>query len=210
MGLSVTLVLIIVTALISIQAFSRHDMIHRLKHHPYSEVRNGEWYRLLTSGFVHGGWIHLLVNMFVLYFFGEYIERVFTGFWGDTTGRILFVVMYLLAIMAGDLPSLIRHRDNPGYASIGASGAVSAIVFIFILLNPWDMLYLYAIIPIPAIIAGIAYLWYSSWASRNRHDGIDHQAHFYGALFGVLFMIVLKPELIGHFLRSVASPSFNF
>jgi membrane associated rhomboid family serine protease len=201
--LSITLVIIIVTALISVQAFSRPGIIERLKHHPYSEVRHGEWYRLLTSGFVHGGWVHLLINMFVLYSFGRIIEMEFLGLWGPTLGRIMYLVMYLLAIVAGDLPSLVRHKDNPAYASIGASGAVSAVVFIFILLYPWEMLYLYGILPIPALLGGIAYLIYSSWASRNRNDRVDHMAHFYGAVFGIIFMIAFKPSLLQHFINSV-------
>jgi len=206
--MTITLILIILTCLISIQAFARPGIIERLKHHPYSEVRNGEWFRLLTSGFVHGGWVHLLINMFVLYSFGELIEKIFMQLWGATLGRILFLVMYLLAIIAGDIPTLIRQKDNPAYASIGASGAVSAVVFIFILLFPWDMLYLYGIVPIPALLGGIAYLIYSSWASRHSSDRIDHLAHFYGAVFGILFVIVLKPSLILHFIRSVSELPF--
>ena len=201
--MSITLVIIIVTSIISVQAFSRPGIIERLKHHPYSEVRHGEWFRLLTSGFVHGGWVHLLINMFVLYSFGSHIETVFLGLWGTTLGRIMYLVMYLLAIVAGDLPSLARHKDNPAYASIGASGAVSAVVFIFILLYPWEMLYLYGILPIPALIGGVAYLIYSSWASRNRNDRVDHMAHFYGAVFGIIFMIAFKPSLLQHFISSV-------
>lgn len=202
--MSVTILIIIITALISVQAFSRQDMIERLKHHPYSEVRNGEWYRLLTSGFVHGGWVHLLVNMFVLYMFGEEIEREFLAWWGPTMGRILYLLMYLMAIVAGDLPTLFRQKDNPAYASIGASGAVSAVLFIYILLHPWKTLWLYAIIPIPAIIAGVGYLIYSSWASKNQHDRIDHLAHFYGALFGVLFVVIAHPQIVSDFIARVS------
>jgi len=206
--MTITLIIVVLTVLISIQGFSRPGIIERLKHHPYSEVHNGEWFRLLTSGFVHGGWIHLLINMFVLYSFGGLIESGFLALWGATLGRILFFVMYLTAVIAGDLPTLMRYKDNPAYASIGASGAVSAVVFIYILLYPWDMLYLYGILPIPAIIGGIAYLIYSSWASRNRNDRIDHMAHFYGAVYGVVFMIAFKPALIGHFIRSVMDLPF--
>jgi membrane associated rhomboid family serine protease len=206
--MTITLIIIIVTALVSVQGFSKPAIIEQLKHHPYSEVHNGEWFRLLTSGFVHGGWIHLLINMFVLYSFGGLIEKIFLNLWGDTTGRILFIVMYLAAIVAGDIPTLMRYKDNPAYASIGASGAVSAVVFIFILLFPWEMLYLYGILPIPAIIGGIAYLIYSSWASRKRNDRIDHMAHFYGAVFGIVFMIAFKPSLIEHFLKSITELPF--
>jgi membrane associated rhomboid family serine protease len=194
--------------LISLQGFSRVGVIERLKHHPYSEAHNGEWFRLLTSGFVHSGWLHLLINMLVLYSFGGLIESVFVSLWGPTAGRIMYIAMYLTAIVAGDLPTLAKYKDNPAYASIGASGAVSAVVFIYIFLFPWEMLWLYAILPIPAIIGGIGYLIYSSWASRSRNDRIDHMAHFYGAIFGVVFMIAFKPSLVGHFIQSITDLPF--
>lgn len=205
--MSITLVIVIVTALISIQGFSRPGIIEKLKHSPYLEVRNNEWYRLITSGFVHGGWLHLLINMFVFYGFGELIELHFVEFFGNT-GRFLFLAMYILSIAAGDLPTLLRNRDNPQYASVGASGAVSAIVFIYIILYPWKMLYLYGILPIPAIIGGVAYLIYSSWASRQQHSRIDHLAHFYGAVFGVVFMIALKPSLAVDFVQKLLDVPF--
>ncbi len=206
--MTVNLFIIIVTVLISIQAFSRPGMFERLKHHPYSEVHHGEWYRLLTSGFVHGGWLHLVINMLVLYMFGDQIETVFISIWGAVLGRTLYLLMYLLAIIAGDIPTLIRQKDNPAYASIGASGAISAVVFIFILLHPWEKLLLYGIVPIPAIIGGVLYLIYSTWASRHQQDRIDHLAHFYGGLFGVFFMCVLKPEVITYFIEQVMHPHF--
>lgn len=204
MELSVTLVIVIVTALVSIQGFSKPGIVDKLKHYPYREMRNGEWYRLITSGFVHGGWLHLLINMFVLYEFGRIIEAHFLLLFGADWGRPVFVVFYLLAIVAGDSPTLFRQKDNPAYASIGASGAVSAVIFVFILFYPWELLYLYAILPIPAIVAGIGYLVYSSWASKRMNDNIDHLAHFYGAVFGVLFVIVLRPEMIRVFIEKAA------
>jgi membrane associated rhomboid family serine protease len=206
--MSITIIIIVFTCLISIQAFSRYGILERLKHYPYVEIRNREWYRLLTSGFVHGGWVHLIINMLVLFMFGEHIEKIFESLWGPTVGRTLFLVMYLMAIVVGDLPTLVKHKDNPAYASIGASGAVSAVVFIFILLYPWEMLYIYGIVPVPALLGGIGYLIYSSWASRRQNDRIDHLAHFYGAVFGVVFMIVLKPQLMLYFIDQVSNLPF--
>ena len=206
-GLSITLVIVIITALISIQGFNNQGIVERLKHSPYAETRNKEWYRLITSGFVHGGWLHLIINMFVLFEFGRLIEMHFVVFFGQT-GRFIYLVMYLLAIAAGDLPSLLKHKDNPGYGSIGASGAVSAIVFIYIILYPWHMLYLYGILPIPAILGGIAYLAYSSWASKKQTSRIDHLAHFYGAVFGVVFIFALKPSLVVEFFKKLIDIPF--
>ena len=194
----ITIALVVITSLISIQGFSRPGIVERLKHSPYREKHAREWYRLVTSGFVHGGWFHLIINMFVFYEFGRLIEAHFIQFFGNA-GGFIYLLMYVLSIAAGDLPSLVKHRDNPHYASIGASGAVSAIVFIYILIYPWRMLYLYGILPIPAIVGGIAYLWYSSWASKNQQSRIDHMAHFYGAVFGVIFVICLRPILAVEF-----------
>lgn len=209
MELSVTVVIVALTALISIRGFSKPELIERLKHSPYRETRNGEWYRLITSGFVHGGWLHLLINMFVLYVFGITVETIFIDLFGNpAAGRSIYAAMYLLTIVVGDLPTLLRQRHNPGYGSIGASGAVSGVMFIFILFFPWKTLYLYGIIPIPAILAGIGILWYSSWASKHQQDNIDHLAHFAGALFGVLFVIALKPWVASYFLQEVSNLPF--
>ncbi len=193
--MSVTIVLVLVTFLISYRAFNNPRVFHALKHHPYSEHRNREHYRLLSSGFVHGSWIHLLINLFVLYQFGPIVERIYENAFGVLPGRVLFTAIYLLTIIVADLPTFWKHKDNPSYAAIGASGAVSGVVFIYILYFPWAMLSLYGILPFPAIVGGIAYLVYSSWASKNRNDNIDHSAHFYGALFGISVTIALKPSI---------------
>ncbi len=168
-------------------------------HYPYQEVRDKSYYRFISSGFVHGSWLHLGINMFVLWSFGEYIEKVYVAFFGDMMGRVLYIAMYLATIVFADIPTFLKHRNNPGYRSLGASGAVSGIVFISILLSPWSLIYVY-FIPVPGIVAGVAYLIYSSWASKNSQDLIDHDAHFYGALFGMLFTIALKPALFSNFI----------
>jgi membrane associated rhomboid family serine protease len=143
--------------------------------------------------------------MFVLWNFGEIVERHFLLFFGPVKGAIYYVLVYLLVIICASIPSYIDKRDNESYLAVGASGGVSGIVFIYILLYPWEMLYLYGIIPIPGIIAGVLYLWYSSYASKNVQDRIDHSAHFYGALFGLAFVLVLKPSLFAAFLRSLVN-----
>lgn len=192
--MTITLIIIIVTVLISYQGLSRPGILDTLKHHPYREHRDREWYRLITSGFVHGSWMHLGVNMYVFYVFGSNIEQTYEAIFGETMGKINYVVLYVLTIIAGDIPTFFKYRNHPGYASVGASGAVSGILFIYILLYPWSTLSLYFILPIPAILFGVGYLWYSSWAVKNSRDNIDHMAHFYGALFGILFTLALAPE----------------
>lgn len=204
MDISITLIIIIFTALISYQGFSNYEFIDKMKHSPARENAGKEYYRLLTSGFVHADWAHLLVNMFVLYSFGEYIEQTIVAWYGPV-GEIIYLLMYLLNIVLANIPTAIRHRDDPSFASIGASGAVSGIVFIFILLQPWATLSLFFIIPVPAIIAGIGYLIYSSWAANKGHGRLDHSAHFAGAIAGILMMVILRYEILPEFITKLIS-----
>lgn len=201
MGITTTIVIVILTVLISYRCFSDQSLFYRLCHWPIKEVRNKEYHRLITSGFVHGGWIHLLINMFVLWNFGEIVEQHFHHFFGKSMGTLLYVLVYLATIALAAVSTLIKKKDNENYVAVGASGGVSGIVFIFILFYPWEPLYLYGIIPIPGIIAGILYLVYSSYASKNVKDRIDHDAHFYGALVGVLLMILLRPQVLSQFIH---------
>lgn len=154
---------------------------------------------MLTSGFVHADWTHLIVNMFVLYSFGNYIESYITHEFGSVLGRVIYLILYLLNIIFANIPTTLRHRFNPGFSSIGASGAVSGIIFIFILLQPWSILKLFLVIPVPAIIAGIGYLIYSSWAANQGHGRLDHSAHFAGAIAGMIMIILLKREILSDF-----------
>lgn len=203
--MSITTTLVIIISIISIYAFSNPELINKYKHFPYYESKRNEYYRMITSGFLHGGWMHLIINMFVLYEFGRIAEGMYKQLFGVQNGSILYVVLFFLTIVVADLPTYFKYRNNPGYASIGASGAVSGIVFIFILIAPWEMLYLYGIIPIPAIMGGVAYLGYSQWAANNSNSNVDHDAHLYGALFGMLFTIILAPRLLGHFWEQLIS-----
>ena len=199
MEFSITLLIIAFTVLVSIQGFSRYDLIDRLKHSPYRENTANEYYRLLTSGFVHADWTHLIINMFVLYSFGLFIESFIIREFGLVQGRIIFLGFYLLNIILANLPTAFRHKTNPAFSSIGASGAVSGIIFVFILLKPWAMLLLFFIIPVPAIIAGVGYLIYSSWAAKQGHGRLDHSAHFAGAIAGMMMIILLKKEILSDF-----------
>lgn len=201
--MSITLIIVIFTAIVSIIAFTNHDFFLKLKHFPVAEARNKEYYRMLTSGFLHGDYIHLFMNMFVLYEFGRYVENHFTDLFGLATGNFLFLFFYLIMIVIADYPTFLKHKGNPYFSSVGASGAVSGILFMYIILNPWAMLGLFAIIPIPAIVFGALYLWYSSWASKHGHDLVDHDAHFYGAIAGVLILIAIQPGILPLFLKKL-------
>ena len=202
--MSITILIIIATALVSWRSFDNPGSISTLAHYPYAEHHRKEYYRWITHGFVHGDVFHLFVNMFVLYGFGAYLEHRFQIEYGLHWGRMVFLVFYLLVLILPALVSMVKHKDNKMYRSIGASGATSGVLFAYILYEPLNILELYFILPIPAIVFGILYLWYSHWASRNRSDLIDHDAHFFGALAGMLLLIAIQPKVILHFLHHIS------
>jgi len=208
--MSITIIILIATALVSIPAFPegvssidsfrRADLFHKLKFNAFQIIHRKEWWRMITYGFLHANWMHLIFNMIALYFFGEMVEQYFGLYWG-TTGKILFFAMYILAIPISSIADLIKFKNNHYYSAVGASGAVSAVLFASILFNPWIGIYLFFIpIPIPGIIFGPAYLIYSHFMSKKNIDNIGHSAHFWGAVFGVIFPIILKPEIVANFL----------
>ena len=205
MTLTVNLFIIILTCLISIAGFSNYGIIRSLAHSPTMETNNKQWYRLVSSGFVHGDYFHLFVNMFVLYGFGNFVEQAFRTIHGEIAGSVVYACFYIFMIILANLPTFAKHKNNFRYSSIGASGATSAVLFSYILFRPWSILELYLFIPIPAIVFGILYLWYSSYASKNLNDNIDHDAHFYGAVAGFVFTALMKKELIFHFINELTS-----
>ena len=205
--MSVTLIIVIITVLVSLQGFSNVSVFDRLRHCPYIEHRHKEYYRWITSGFLHVDYIHLAINMFVFYQFGGAVEDIYQGLFGAFGGSLLFLLMYLTSIVCGDLVTFVKHKDNPYYTAVGASGGVSGVVFAFILFNPWAELALYGIIPFRAIVGGLLYLAYEQWASRNSKDNIGHDAHFFGAIAGVLVTLVLEPRIFTYFIEQLTNNS---
>ena len=203
--LNVTLAIIVLTCLISYKGFKDRSFFEKLKHSPYAESKNKEWYRMLTSGFLHGDVGHLLLNMIVLLSFGNFVESYFVHLFSPAKGRILYLLMYLTCIIAADIPSFFKHKNNAHYAAIGASGAVSGILFISILYRPLSPVYLMFAIPIKGIIFGVLYLGYESWAAKKAKDNIGHDAHFYGALYGMLFITVFNYQILSDFIQQIAS-----
>ncbi|MEI2430392.1 rhomboid family intramembrane serine protease [Lysobacter yananisis] len=197
----ITFVLIAVTVLVSWQAFEKRRLYERLVLWPPGVARFRQYDRLLTHGFVHGDWMHLLFNMITLYFFGRAVEGVFA----QLAGPGMFALFYLSAIVVAILPSYLRHRKDGGYVSLGASGAVSAVLFAFVLVDPWNWIIVF-VIPVPAVVYAIAYVGYSYWMDKRGGDNINHNAHLSGAIYGLLFMLMMKPALFWFFLERLASP----
>lgn len=191
----ITYIIIAATCLVSYQAFNNEELFEKLSFKPYKVVHNKEYYRLITNGFVHADWTHLFFNMLTLYFFGRTQEQIFTAI----NGEMSFILFYLLSIPASSLISLYQHKDDPRYSAIGASGAVNAILFSFILINPFSTIYIF-VIPIKAIIFAVLFLIYSSYMAKKNMDNIGHEAHISGAIFGVLFTILTIPNVINHFI----------
>ena len=175
-----TYILIAFTALISIAAFNNHDWFLKLQFNAYQIYHRKQWYRLLTHGFLHANWTHLIVNMLVLFFFGAHVEDYMKQILGpdfQPWHHLIYLVFYFGAIVVASLTSLFRHREDPWYNAVGASGAVSAIIFFFIFFNPWEPLYIYGILPVPGIIMGVLYLIYSSHPEYQQHFyNLRHQS----------------------------------
>lgn len=186
--------------LTSIAAFNKADLFAKLLFSPYKTIRHKQWYRLLSAGFIHGSWLHLLINLFVFWQFGTYLESYFDSVTGVPGSKFFMAGLFLGGIIFANIPSLFVHARDYNYQSIGASGGVSAVLFAYILINPWDKLVLYFVIPIYSVVAGVLFLIYSYWASRNRNDHIDHLAHFSGSVFGVLFTLAFYPGVLQLFL----------
>lgn len=204
--LNITLGIIVLTGLISYKGFSDRSFFARFKHSPYAEDKNKDYFRFLSSGFLHGGWAHLFFNGYVLLMFGNLVENYFVRTFGLIPGRLLYVLMYLTCIVAANIPSFLKHKNNPAYGAIGASGAVSGVVFISILISPMSGIGIIFIpVYIPAFIFGILYLIYSSWAAKKQDTRIGHDAHFYGALYGMAFIILFNYQIIPSFFRQIAS-----
>jgi membrane associated rhomboid family serine protease len=194
------LAIILVTSLISLAAFGNPRMIAALIFWPPA-VKRGQVHRFVTHGFIHADGGHLLFNMITLFFFGSVMERLFEPY----IGMPGYVAFYLGGIVVAMLPSWLRHRHDPAYRSLGASGAVSAVLFAFILIQPWALIFVF-FVPVPAIVFAALYVVYSIWAERRARDNINHSAHLWGAAYGVLFTLILEPRVAVQFLERLFNP----
>lgn len=202
----VTLALIAVTVIVSWQAWQQPRLLERLILWPPAVDRHRQYDRLLTHGFIHADWGHLLFNMITLYSFGSTMERYFA----DRITSVGYLLFYLSAVVVAILPTYMRHKHDAHYRSLGASGAVSAVLFAFILLSPWSSIYVFLIpVGIPAIVYAVLYVAYSIWMDKRGGDNINHSAHLWGGLYGVMFTLLQDPGQAGRFLQRLAGPGFS-
>lgn len=186
----------VLTLITSLVAFYNDKIYGSFMLHPYSVSRGERVYTLITSGLIHRDWSHLLFNMLSYYFFAFKLE-VLMGHWQ-------FALLYVASLILSDMPSVIKHKDHFGYHSLGASGAISAVLFSYIMFNPLDKIYLMFIpIGIWAVVFGILYLGYCYYASRYSHDAINHDAHLFGAICGILITVLLVHNILPNFIQQL-------
>ncbi len=188
--MSITLIIIIITVAASYYAWEKPDIMYKWIMNPYTVQRKNQYERFITSGFIHQDWGHLFFNMFALYQFGSGLEYVFNEIFGGN-GIIFFVLLYISGIIISDIPTYLKNKNNVNYNSLGASGGVSSIIFATIMYFPLIKIYF-----IPGFIFAFLYLIYSSYQSKRGADNINHDAHLYGALYGVAFAIISNPGVI--------------
>ena len=194
-----TIILIVITVAVSYAAFKSPKLMDQLQFNASKIVHKKEYHRLVTHAFIHANWEHLLVNMIVLFSFGQAIEAYFKYNFGNNA-ILDYILLYFGGILVSNIYALIKHRNNYFYNSVGASGAVSAMLFAAIFFDPWNMIYFFGILPIPGIVFAGLYLVYSYQMSVKQKDNVAHDAHFLGALFGFIFPILLNPMLFESFL----------
>ena len=201
----INLLLVAITVIVSWVAFNNRKLADRLVLWPPAIDRHRQYERLLTYGFIHADIGHLAFNMITLFFFGGRIEAEMVR---QTGSMFTYPLFYLAALAVSILPSYLKNQKNPNYLSLGASGAVSAVLFAFILLSPWTII-LVMFIPAPAILYAVFYVGYSIWMDRKGSDNVNHSAHLAGAAFGVMFMLFMEPQVMQVFLEQLMNPRFG-
>lgn len=199
----VTYIIIFITAVVSVASLNNEDLFSKLKFNAYDVKHSNHWYRFFTYGFVHAGYFHLFINMLVFYSFGAVVESYFKVYFpGKET--LYYILLYVGGLLLSIIPAFGKHKNDVFYNAVGASGAVSAVIFSSILLYPTGKIFLFLLpVPIPAPVFGILYVIYEAYMSKRGKDNIGHDAHLWGAVFGVLFTLALKPGLALIFLQKI-------
>jgi membrane associated rhomboid family serine protease len=205
--MSITFIILLLTVATSIIGFSNPTFLSKGMLNPYMVHNRKEYWRLISSGFLHAGFFHLLINMMVLLGFGSIVESYYREIFPQN-GKIYFTVLYLGGILVANVPSLNKHKDNVYYNSLGASGAIAAVLFASILFDPWQKIYIFGVLPLPGVILGPLYLFFEYTMSKRGGTNINHDAHFYGAIFGLLYTIILDPTILKYFINVLMNPPF--
>lgn len=201
-SISICWVIMGVTALVSMAAWQRDSWMAAMMMSPSRIARHGEYWRFLSSGFIHADFTHLFFNLFSFYFFGSQLEYIFSVIFPGN-GPWVFLVFYLLGIIVADLPTFFKQKHNHYFNSLGASGAVSATIFAGIMFFPTEKIYLFGIVGIPGIIYAGLFTWYSIEMERRGRDFVNHSAHLYGGLFGVVFVTLTYPQVWISFVQQI-------
>ena len=203
---TITISIIVLTSLISITALNNPRIMEDLIFWPPAINMRHQYYRFITCGLIHADIVHLAFNMFTLFFFGRYLEAHYMGELG--LPHYTFLILYVSAVIVANIPTYLKRKDDYAYRSLGASGGVCAVLFAFVLLRPWATLYI-IVIPVPAIIYAGLFLAYSMYMSRRGGDNVNHDAHYWGALFGIVFTILVHPDVIHIFTNELVHPRFD-
>jgi membrane associated rhomboid family serine protease len=190
MQFSITTIIVIITTLVSIGGFSNRKIIEDLIFYPPAVTRQNQWYRFFTCGLIHADWGHLFFNMLSLYLFGQYVEDAFGDLFG-VYGKWVYLALYISALLISLLPTFAKNKNNYQYRSLGASGAVSAVIFAGLMLTPTLGIYIFFIpIPIPGFIFAPLYLIISALLDKKGAGNINHSAHIWGSIYGLAFVII--------------------
>lgn len=193
-GFFISYILIALAVIVSLKGFSDSYFMDKYLYKPYDVYHHREYYRIFTHVFLHGDPMHLIFNMLALYSFGPLLEYIFQMNYGYVIGNIVFIAFFILSSLFSTLIQYARHKDHEFYRSLGASGAISSIVFATILIFPTMKLLVFFAIPMPAILFGVLYLVFEFWADKNSKGRIAHDAHISGALFGIVFILITNIE----------------
>ena len=201
----ITYAIILITCIISIITFSNSSVKKELILSPYKVLHEKKVWLLITHAFIHADFLHLFFNMYVLYMFGPYLELYFE--YNASLGFISYILFYILSAIFATIPALYKNGNNPNYLSLGASGAVSAVVFAYIVLNPLRELGIILLpgIWIPGFIFGILYLVAENYMSKKKYSNIAHDAHISGALFGVFFILFFDLKNASNFIETIST-----